>query len=138
VIVMSDDGTLYERISRSYSSTRREDPRIAAHIFAAVGAADMVLNVGAGTGNYEPTNAIVVAVEPSIEMVRQRRDRSQQAAHDLIAGSRLEIFEGCGHLLPVQQPQRLAAVIAQFMDSTEAGHVTAERWEQLLARGPTR
>ncbi len=77
VIVMSDDGTLYERIGRSYSSTRREDPRIAAHIFAAVGDADMVVNVGAGTGNYEPTNATVVAVEPSIEMVRQRRDRSQ-------------------------------------------------------------
>lgn len=77
VIMMSDDGTLYERIGRSYSSTRREDPRIATHIVDAVGNAATVVNVGAGTGSYEPANATVVAVEPSIEMVGQRRDRSQ-------------------------------------------------------------
>lgn len=31
-----------------------------------------VVNVGAGTGSYEPTDRVVVAVEPSVEMVRQR------------------------------------------------------------------
>lgn len=69
------EGAAYDEIGRSYSKTRREDPRIAAQIFDALGAADTVLNVGAGTGNYEPADRQVVAVEPSDEMIRQRRGR---------------------------------------------------------------
>ena len=44
----------YDEIGRSYSTTRREDPRVAAHIWDALGDARTVLNVGAGTGSYEP------------------------------------------------------------------------------------
>lgn len=62
----------YETIGRSYSVTRREDPRIAAAIFGAIGADVTVVDVGAGTGNYEPAGERVVAVEPSTEMIRQR------------------------------------------------------------------
>ena len=51
---------------------RREDPRIAARIRAALGDARTVLNVGAGTGAYEPPDLDVVAVEPSEVMIRQR------------------------------------------------------------------
>jgi SAM-dependent methyltransferase len=36
-----------------------------------------VVNVGAGTGSYEPDDRLVVAVEPSPEMLRQRRSRSR-------------------------------------------------------------
>ena len=31
-----------------------------------------VVNVGAGTGSYEPMDRLVVAVEPSVTMIRQR------------------------------------------------------------------
>jgi SAM-dependent methyltransferase len=65
----------YERIGRSYASTRREDPRVAAHVRAALGPARTVVNVGAGTGNYEPPDRTVVAVEPSPVMLAQRGDR---------------------------------------------------------------
>lgn len=51
---------------------RRPDPRIAARIDAALGAARTVLNVGAGTGSYEPEGREVTAVEPSTEMIGQR------------------------------------------------------------------
>jgi hypothetical protein len=44
--------------------TRQTDPRIAAQIWAALGDADTVLNVGAGTGSYEPADRKVVAVDP--------------------------------------------------------------------------
>jgi SAM-dependent methyltransferase len=74
---VAPDGSLYEDIGRSYSRTRREDPRIAAEIAACLGAGLSVVNVGAGTGSYEPHDRLVVAVEPSWEMVRQRRDRSR-------------------------------------------------------------
>jgi len=41
-------------------------------IDAALGTAKTVLNVGAGTGSYEPADRSVTALEPSAEMIRQR------------------------------------------------------------------
>ena len=58
----------YDRIGRSYGATRREDPRIAAQLHRALGDARTVVNVGAGTGAYEPRDREVVAVEPSATM----------------------------------------------------------------------
>lgn len=62
----------YDAIGRHYSETRREDARIAARIGAAVGGVRSVVNVGAGTGSYEPNGVAVVAVEPSTVMIAQR------------------------------------------------------------------
>jgi SAM-dependent methyltransferase len=63
---------LYDTIGAGYSARRRTDPRIAAHIEAALGEARTVINVGAGTGSYEPTHREVLAVEPSDVMIEQR------------------------------------------------------------------
>lgn len=65
-------GALYDTIGRAYAPHRRPDPRIAARVAAALGDAGRVLNVGAGTGSYEPAGRRVAAVEPSAVMVRQR------------------------------------------------------------------
>jgi SAM-dependent methyltransferase len=67
-----DAGTLYDRIGTGYTAARRTDPRIARHVWAALGAARTVLNVGAGTGSYEPPGRDVLAVEPSAAMRAQR------------------------------------------------------------------
>ncbi|OBI35373.1 class I SAM-dependent methyltransferase [Mycobacterium colombiense] len=61
----------YDRIGATYCSTRRPDPRIASQVHAALTAMDTVVNVGAGTGSYEPAQT-VVAVEPSMVMIAQR------------------------------------------------------------------
>ena len=63
---------LYDRIGGSYRATRRPDPRIAALIDDALGDARSVVNVGAGTGAYEPADRQVLAVEPSATMIAQR------------------------------------------------------------------
>jgi SAM-dependent methyltransferase len=63
---------LYDRIGRTYTGTRRPDPRIAAVIWRALGNARTVLNVGAGAGAYEPPDRDVVALEPSEVMIAQR------------------------------------------------------------------
>ncbi len=63
---------LYDRIGIQYSTRRRPDPRIEARIDAALGRCNRVVNVGAGAGSYEPANRSVIAVEPSVEMIRQR------------------------------------------------------------------
>jgi SAM-dependent methyltransferase len=62
----------YERYGRTYARHRRPDPRIAARIHAALGEARTVLNVGAGSGSYEPADRRVLAVEPSATMRAQR------------------------------------------------------------------
>jgi SAM-dependent methyltransferase len=62
----------YDRLGRGYAGVRRPDPRIAARIDEALGEARTVLNVGAGTGSYEPPDRKVTAVEPSGEMIDQR------------------------------------------------------------------
>lgn len=68
---------LYDRIGTSYAATRRQDPRVAALIWDAIGPGRSLLNVGAGTGNYEPGDRDVVAIDPSQIMLAQRRGRSR-------------------------------------------------------------
>ncbi len=63
---------LYDEIGGAYTTTRRTEPRIAARIWDALGDARTVLNVGAGTGSYEPADRDVTAVEPSAVMREQR------------------------------------------------------------------
>lgn len=63
---------LYDEIGRGYARHRRPDARIAAQLRRALGDAERVCNVGAGTGSYEPDDRRVVAVEPSREMLGQR------------------------------------------------------------------
>ncbi|MER6675054.1 MerR family transcriptional regulator [Streptomyces sp. NPDC000983] len=63
---------LYEAIGSAYPATRRTEPRIAARVWDALGDARTVLNVGAGTGSYEPADREVTAVEPSAVMRAQR------------------------------------------------------------------
>ena len=62
----------YDAIGRTYTATRATEPRIAARIWAALGDARTVVNVGAGTGSYEPPDRGVTAVEPSAVMIAQR------------------------------------------------------------------
>jgi SAM-dependent methyltransferase len=75
------DDTDYATLAGDYADVRRPDPRIGAQLVAALGDARTVLNVGAGTGSYEPTDRTVVAVEPSAEM-RARRDPALPPALD--------------------------------------------------------
>jgi SAM-dependent methyltransferase len=63
---------LYDVIGSTYTVTRRTEPQIAARIWAALGDARTVVNVGAGTGSYEPHDRDVTAVEPSGLMRAQR------------------------------------------------------------------
>lgn len=63
---------LYDRIGRGYRQRRRADPRIAARILRALEGSSSVVNVGAGAGSYEPRDRKLVAVEPSMVMIRQR------------------------------------------------------------------
>jgi SAM-dependent methyltransferase len=62
----------YDEIGSNYGAARRADPRISALIGNALGDSSFVVDVGAGTGSYEPSDRRVVAVEPSSVMISQR------------------------------------------------------------------
>lgn len=70
---------LYDSIGINYAELRRPDPRIAKTIEQALGAAKAILNVGAGTGSYEPADRQLIAVEPSLEMIRKRSPSAASA-----------------------------------------------------------
>jgi SAM-dependent methyltransferase len=70
---------LYDSIGINYAELRKPDPRIAKAIEQALGTAKVILNVGAGTGAYEPVGRQVTAIEPSLEMIRQRRPSAPRA-----------------------------------------------------------
>jgi SAM-dependent methyltransferase len=62
----------YDAIGDGYAVRRRVEPTWLRAIHSAVGSAARVVNVGAGSGNYEPQAAGVVGVEPSATMLAQR------------------------------------------------------------------
>lgn len=69
----------YDKQKVKYTANRQTDPAIAQIIINALGNAKTVLNVGAGTGSYEPTDRIVTAVEPSEIMRNQRSPEKVRA-----------------------------------------------------------
>ena len=83
-------GAKYDIIGLNYAELRKPDARIAAAIQEAIGQAKTVLNVGAGTGSYEPVDRRVTAVEPSLEMIRKR---SSSAANVIQASADQLPFE---------------------------------------------
>lgn len=70
---------IYDTIGHGYADRRRQDPRIAERIVRALGSSESIVNVGAGAGSYEPRDRKVIAVEPSMVMIRQRPPGSPPA-----------------------------------------------------------
>jgi SAM-dependent methyltransferase len=96
-------GAKYDSIGINYAELRKPDRRIARIIERALGSAKTILNVGAGTGSYEPADRSVIAVEPSREMIRKRSPAAaaavQASADHLPFGD--ESFEAAMALLTI-------------------------------------
>ena len=69
----------YDNIGRNYSGRRQSDPRIGSAIHETLADCGSVLNVGAGTGSYEPRFQTTAAVEPSRTMIEQRPEGAAPA-----------------------------------------------------------
>jgi SAM-dependent methyltransferase len=109
------DVTLYDAIGRTYGATRRADPRIAALISAALADASSVVNIGAGTGSYEPPQT-VVAIEPSLVMIGQRPAVAAPAVQSV--AERLPLRDDCADaalgVLTIHHWRDLTAGIAEM------------------------
>jgi len=112
----------YEQHGQTYARHRESDPRIAARIHAALGDARTVVNVGAGSGSYEPTDRWLLAVEPSATM---RAQRSQDAAPAVAASAEALPFDDDSF------DAAMACVTIHHWDPPEAGLAELRR----VARG---
>jgi SAM-dependent methyltransferase len=114
----------YDAIGHAYSATRREDPLVLDRIRAALADSRTVVNVGAGTGSYEPRDRHVIAIEPSDVMAAQRPPELAPA------------LRGSAFPLPLRDASVDAAMavltIHHWDDQLEAGVRELRR----VARGP--
>ena len=77
----------YDNLGQTYSKVRQTDPRIAQMVLEALKDAKTIINIGAGSGSYEPNDKYVVAVEPSITMRQQRIIQNKVPAINAFAES---------------------------------------------------
>lgn len=106
----------YDRIGATYNHTRRPDRRIGAKIHKALSATGTVINVGAGTGSYEPLQT-VLAVEPSAVMIAQRPAGSAlvlQARADSLPIADVRLMRRCA-LLTVHRWTNLEAGVTELL-----------------------
>jgi SAM-dependent methyltransferase len=103
---------VYDTIGLGYIAHRQADPRWEAVIDEQLGDGRVVVNVGAGTGNYEPENRAVIAVEPSRVMVEQRASGAAPAVR--ATGSALPLPSGCADVA-------MAILTVHHWDDWEAG-----------------
>jgi pimeloyl-ACP methyl ester carboxylesterase len=57
------------------------------------------------------------------------------AAHEAMPGSRFVRFEDAGHMPQEDQPHHFAAVLTEFVESTEPARLTHDHWQPLLEDG---
>ncbi len=114
----------YDAIGHGYSSTRREDPELRDRIHAALGDSRTVVNVGAGTGSYEPSDRHVVAIEPSDVMARQR------------PAGRVPALRGTAAPLPLRDHSVDAAMAVLTIHHWDDQRESGVRELRRVARGP--
>ena len=114
----------YDSIGAGYVATRREDPVLRAHLHAALGDARTVVNVGAGTGSYEPRDRHVIAVEPSDVMAAQR------------PADRVPAIRARADDLPLRDDSVDAALAILTVHHWDEGREAGVRELRRVARGP--
>jgi SAM-dependent methyltransferase len=121
---------LYDSIGNEYRRFRRPDPRVGLVLLRALNGLGRVVNVGAGTGSYEPRDRFVVAVEPSMVMIRQRTPDAapsvQASASDLPFQD--ESFDASLAILTIHHWQDWRAGL-QELARTARGRVVLLTWD---------
>jgi SAM-dependent methyltransferase len=114
----------YDSIGAGYAQSRREDPELARRIHAALGDARSLVNVGAGTGSYEPRDRYVIAIEPSYVMARQR------------SADRVPAIAASADVLPLRDEAVDAAMAVMTVHHWDAKQERGIRELRRVARGP--
>ncbi len=121
-------------VARGYASLADSDRRAA---FLAT-----VRGVISSRGqSVDATDRLYLAAGMPVLIVWGDRDpiipvRHGERAHEAIPGSRLEIFEGVGHLPQLEAAGRFVAVLERFLAETEPAQFDAEAWRAQFRASP--
>lgn len=107
---------VYDTIGGGYAVTHQPDPRLARAMHAALGEVRTVVNIGAGSGSYEPPDLGVTAVEPALAMLRQRPADAAPAVQAVAASLPCvdAAFDAAMAVLTVHRWQQRAAGLAEL------------------------
>jgi pimeloyl-ACP methyl ester carboxylesterase len=126
-------GTDIEEMARGHASLADPEARAAfIHTLRTI--------VDPGGQRVNANDRLYLAREVPFLIVWGERDRiipvrHGRAAHELVPGSRLELFEDAGHFPHRDDPVRFAATLIDFIEGTEPADVAAERWRELVLAG---
>ena len=117
-------------VARGYASL--SDPRRRAAFLATLRSV-----VGVGGQRIDASDHLYLAAGIPTLIVWGARDpiipvSHGERAHAAIPGSRLEIFEGIGHIPQLEAPARFVAVLEQFLEQTEPARFDAREWRARL------
>lgn len=113
-------------VARGYASLTDPDRRAA--FLAALRSV-----IGTGGQRVDARDRLYLAEGIPVLIVWGARDRIIPAkhgeqAHEAIPGSRLEIFDGVGHLPQLEAPGRFIAVLERFLEETEPAQFDTKEW----------
>jgi pimeloyl-ACP methyl ester carboxylesterase len=85
----------------------------------------------------DATDRLYLAAGVPVLLIWGSRDpvipvRHGERAHEAIPGSRLEIFDGVGHLPQLEAPARFVAALEGFLEETEPAEFDASEWRGRL------
>ena len=117
-------------VARGYASLA--DPRRRSAFLATLRSV-----VGTEGQRVEARDRLYLAEGVPVLIIWGRRDRMipvqhGEHAHEAISGSRLEIFDGAGHLPQLEAPGRFVAVLERFLEETEPAQWSSEQWRARL------
>ena len=89
--------------------------------------------VGTRGQSVSATDRFYLAEEVPMLILWGARDpiipaRHGEEAHSALPGSKLEIFEGAGHMPQIEQPLRFIGVLEAFLEETEPARFDREEW----------
>jgi pimeloyl-ACP methyl ester carboxylesterase len=113
-------------VARGYASLTDSDRRAA--FLAALRSV-----IGTGGQRVDARDRLYLAEGMPVLIVWGARDRiipvhHGEQAHEVIPGSRLEIFDGVGHLPQLEAPGRFIAVLERFLEETEPAQFDSNEW----------
>ncbi|MBI4897440.1 MAG: alpha/beta fold hydrolase [Actinobacteria bacterium] len=119
-----------EEVARGFASLADTETRTAfLHTLKSV--------VGVEGQRVNASDRLYLASEMPTLLISGERDpiipaSHAEEAHEIMAGSRLVIFQKSGHMPHVDQPSTFARTLREFMENTEPAEITTERWSEVL------
>lgn len=93
--------------------------------------------IGTGGQRVDASDRLYLAEAMPVLIVWGRDDpiipvHHGEEAHERIPGSRLEIFDGIGHMPQIESPHRFSTTLEKFLEETEPAQFSLEEWLEIF------